>query len=191
MRVRVFSLLLALLTIPTFAFADAHKADFYGGGSGGTGGSIIGGFIAGVNWGTKCPWFDVVGPVASNQGGGHDEKALSQTVFHGGGRFTLTSMRKDREGHYLDKRYKPFGQILVGGVITNINDGSGDAIKDFSYTFGGGIDTFLHKPKQLHGREHSAGVGIRVQVDYVVRPGDHTNFTRVSAGVIYRILKEN
>jgi hypothetical protein len=37
------------------------------------------------------------------------------------------------------------------------------------------------------GRDHYFGVGVRVQLDYIIRPGDHTNFTRVSAGVVYRV----
>lgn len=200
MRVRLASLFLAILVVPAVAFAESHKADFYLGSSGGSGGSTIGGFIAGSNWGTPCPWFDVVGPVFSTQGGGHESKALSQTVFQGGARLTLSAMNRDRAAEaneapdkngnkkklYFDRGWKPFAQALVGGTIVNINDGSAKAIKDWSYTLGVGVDKFWHTMKR-DGRVHYFGAGVRVQVDYVIRPGDHTNFTRVSGGFVYRV----
>jgi hypothetical protein len=200
MRVRVTSLFLAVLLAPTVAFAESHKADLFGGGSGGTGGSKIGGYIVGVNWGTCVPWIDVVGPTVSTQYGGHDGKSLTQTAYHGGVRLTLTSMQRDRaaekaapstsQKYYVDKDVKPFVHFLVGGVYSNINDGSGQALKDWSVTIGGGVDKFFHKVS-LNGRDHVTGVGFRVQYDYVVRSGDSTNFHRVSAGVVWRILKEH
>lgn len=192
MRVRFYGLLVALLTIPTLAFAESHKADLFGGGSGGNGGSTIGGYLVGINWGTSVPWLDVVGPTVSTQYGGHDGKSLSQTAYHGGVRLTLTSMKKDPKDreHYLDVKCKPFVHVLVGGVYTNINDGSGKALKDVSWTFGGGFDKFWHT-RDMNGRAHTTGVGFRVQYDYIVRTGDHTNFNRVAAGVVWRILKEH
>lgn len=188
MRVRLASLLTAILLVPAAAYAESHKADLFGGGSGGNGGSTIGGWIAGINWGTACPWLDIVGPTASTQFGGHDGKSLSQIAYHGGARVTLTSMKTARDGHAVDQTIKPFVHVLVGGVYTNINDGSGQAFKDLSWTFGGGVDKFWHHTT-LNGRDHTSGVGFRVQYDYIVRNGDHTNFSRVSAGIVWRILK--
>ena len=189
----VTGLLFALALVPAVAYADSHKADLSGGGSGGTGGSALGGFIAGINWGTSLPWLDVVGPTVSQQYGSHDGKSLTQTAYHGGVRVTLSSMERDPQDrtHFLDKPYKPFVQVLIGGVYSNLNDGSGLALKDFSWDVGGGIDIFSHTAKGPDGRDHSAGLGFRVQYDYIVRTGDGANFHRVSAGVVWRILKEH
>ena len=89
MRVRFFSLLIALLTIPALAFAESHKADFFGGGSARQRRAArSAAYIAGRQLGYLLPWLDVVGPVASTQDGGHDGKALSQTAYHGGVRLT-------------------------------------------------------------------------------------------------------
>ena len=184
MRVRLTSLFLTILLIPAMAFAESHKADLFGGGSGGTGGSTIAGYLVGINWGTSNPWIDVVGPTVSTQYGGHDGKSLTQTAYHGGIRLTVRSKQ------HVDMEYKPFVHVLFGGVYTNINDGSGQALKDASWTFGGGVDKFFHKIT-VQGLDHMTGVGFRVQYDYIVRVGDHTNFHRVSAGVVWRILKDH
>ena len=85
----------------------------------------------------------------------------------------------------------PWGDPQIGGVYSNLNDGSGLALKDFSWDVGGGIDIFSHTAKGPDGRDHSAGLGFRVQYDYIVRTGDGANFHRVSAGVVWRILKEH
>ena len=199
MRSRLLGLLFALALVPTLAFADSHKADLFGGGSGGTGGSAIGGYIAGINWGTGLPCLDFVGPTASTQYGGHDGKSLTQTTYNAGVRWTLSSMERDvaadradrTKKHYVDKPYKPFVQVLYGGVYSNVNDGSGAAVKDQSWDFGGGIDIFSRTAKGPDGRDHYAGLGFRVQYDYIVRVGDSTNFHRVSAGLVWRILKEH
>ena len=175
MRVRFFSLLLALLTIPTLAFADFHKADFYGGGSGGTGGSAVGGVLGSINWGTQIRWFDAVLADVSWQHGSHEGKALNQVAIQAGGRFFMTSFNK------VDKPYKPFLHVLIGGVHTGQE--SKPWLHDMSITVGGGYEHFWKKEG-----DHYKGLGVRGQVDLVMRPGDSAKFWRYSGGIVYRDL---
>ena len=181
MRIRLTFLLLALLLVPGLAYADAHKMDYFLGGSGGDGGSGIGGAHASINWGTKIPWLDVVGPDFSVQFGGHQGKSLTQVAYQGGLHFTLTSMKKP----YKDMPVKPFAHFMAGGVYTN--DSTGKAFKDGAFSFGFGVEQFFKKDATQ--TDHFSGVGYRVQYDYIIRSGDRESFSRVSAGIVYRLLK--
>jgi hypothetical protein len=72
-----------------------------------------------------------------------------------------------------DQKKVPFVQVLVGGTHVKTN-GEGDA--DPALAVGGGFEYIVkNSPK---------GWGIRIQADYIVRPGDVS--PRLSAGLVKR-----
>jgi hypothetical protein len=208
MRVRFFSLLLALLSIPTLAFADFHKVDFSGGGSGGTGGSGVGGFAQSLSWGVKfdnkfirwtCSSCGIVLPDISVQFGGHhdpvtDQKTdldTTQVAYQAGFRWTPESLR-GRNGKYVDKPTKLFIQLLAGQVYTN--DGTAAPGRNGVITLGGGIQYFPRKEdrttKAGKVEPHCAGLGFQAEFDKIWR-SDREGFWRLSVGVVYRFLHPN
>lgn len=190
MRVRFCGLFIALLAIPTLAFADAHKADYYGGGSGGTGGSTVKGAALSLVFGAedflgeryRCLGITVAD--ASFQFGGHNGKDLQQTTLQFGARVTLTSLRKPPAN---DTRVKIFVQGAGGFAYTN--DGTDQSGSNGVGSVGGGIQVFAHKvpaPESTTAK-HYGGVGFQWQYDYIFRAG-RPGYWRTSAGVVIRAL---
>jgi hypothetical protein len=186
MRVRVTSLFLALLFIPALAFADAHKADYYTGGSGGTGGSTIKGFAQSLVFGVeRYRWLGLTAADASFQFGGHNGKDLTQTTLQFGARVTLTSFRKPPAN---DTRVKMFVQGAGGFAYTN--DSTDQSGSNGVGSLGGGIQVFAHKvpvPETQNRQSRYGGVGFQWQYDYIWRSG-RPGYWRTSAGVVIRFL---
>ena len=57
----------------------------------------------------------------------------------------------------------------------------------FAYHYCFGVEQFFKKDATQ--TDHFSGVGYRVQYDYIIRSGDRESFSRVSAGIVYRLLK--
>ena len=177
MRVRLSCVVLAMFLVPALAHADGHKADLFGGITFGDGGSTVTGVRQAVAFGTKVRWFSVVAADIDTRFGKHDGKALTQFVWHlGGARFTLNP----------DARCKVFAQVIGGAVYTN--DGTDAAGNNGSGAIGLGVEyAFGERAAEPPGPY--LGLGFRVQYDYITRAGTRENFSRVSAGFVYRIAK--
>ena len=187
MRGRLTALLLAtLLVLPTFAFADGHKADYFAGGSGGTGGSVVGGFAQSLFFGAEhacCPWLGIGAADGSVQFGGENGKDLTQLTLQWGGRVTLTSLKKPNP----DTQLKVFVQGAGGFAYTN--DGTDQSGKNGVGSFGGGIQWFAHQQPHPDGSKEMryGGLGLQAQVDYIWRT-EREGYVRVAGGVVYRFL---
>jgi len=203
MRVRVSSLFVAVLLVPTVAFADYPKVDFSGGGSGGTGGSGVGGFAQSLSWNFRkwftCPSCGFVIPDVSVQFGKHNISQtppqtiqVTQVAYQAGFRWTPTSLHH-REG-YEDSKTKVFIQVLAGGVYTNDGNAPTAPANNKVITLGGGVQHFFHKEDRTTkaGRvePHCSGIGIQAQFDKVWR-SEREGFWRLSGGVVYRFLHKN
>jgi len=198
MRVRVTPLFLAILFIPALAFADFHKVDFSGGGSGGTGGSSVFGFQQSLSWGVrKCPSCGIVLPDISVQFGTHEDPVThvktdeTQVAYQFGFRWTPTSLYGRNKDRHEDTPTKVFIQLLAGQAYTN--DGTAATGKNGVITLGAGIQRFLRKEDRTkNGRSepHCAGLGFQAEVDHIWR-NDREGFWRVSGGVVYRFLHPN
>jgi hypothetical protein len=187
MRVRVTFLFLAILFIPALAFADAHKADYYGGGSGGTGGSKVGGFVQSLVFGVeRCRWLGVTAADASVQFGGENGKDLTQFTYQFGARVTLTSFKTPPAN---DTKVKVF--VQGGGGWAYTNDGTDQSGANGVGSLGGGIQWFAHKlpvPGATNKSAHG-GIGVQAQLDYIWR-AERQGYWRASAGVVYRFLHQ-
>jgi hypothetical protein len=177
MRVRLSSLFVALVLVPTLSFADSHKADLYGGGSGGTGASSVGGVHGSIAWDLKdYPRFSVVVADFSTQFGSHQGKDLTQVSYLWGARVWL-----NRAG----SRNKAFVQVLGGGVY--YNDGTPASGAKPAIGFGGAYELGLGEPVKT-----STGTdcvwGIRGEVERI-KPRNRDAFTRVSGGVVFRFVR--
>jgi len=172
-----------MFLVPALAHADGHKADLFGGITFGDGGSTVTGVRQAVAFGTKVRWFDFVAADIDTRFGKHDGAALTQFAWHvAGGRFTLNP----------GARCTLFAQVIGGGVYTN--DGTNTARKNGSGAFGFGVEYAFgeratNPPGQPPKPQPYLGLGFRVQYDYITRAGAPENFSRVSAGFVYRIPK--
>jgi hypothetical protein len=174
MRIRLISLALGILLIPTIVSADDHRWDGYTGGSGGTGGSKLFGFhqAAAVALGQKGMRrkFAVVGDF-STQFGSNDGIPVTQFAYMTGVR-VMASRRTDK--------FKASGHVLFGGVYQN--DGLPDA-NDGAVAVGFGVEYIPDPTNPLLKKS----IGVRAQVDQVFRMSDvRTDFWRASVGVIVR-----
>ena len=188
MRGRLTALLLAtLLVLPTFAFADGHKADYFAGGSGGTGGSVVGGFAQSLFFGAEhacCPWLGIGAADGSVQFGGENGKDLTQLTLQFGARVTLTSLKDPNP----DTQLKVF--VQGGGGFAYTNDGTDQSGSNGVGSIGGGVQWFFHKvqvPDGTPGEMLYGGIGLQAQVDYIWR-ADRDGYWRVAGGVVYRFL---
>ena len=186
MRGRLTALLLAtLLVLPTFAFADGHKADYFAGGSGGTGGSKLGGIAQSLVFGfgrERVPWLGITAADASFQFGGENGRDLTQLTLQWGARVTLTSLKK-LAPDAADTRVKVFVQGAGGFAYTN--DGTDQSGSNGVGSFGGGIQWFAKTLRP--GENRYAGLGFQAQADYIWR-ADRDGYWRVAGGVVYRFL---
>jgi len=188
MRGRLTVLLLLTLLIvvcPASAFADGHKADYFAGGSGGTGGSKLGGvaqslvFAFGRN---RVPWLGITAADASMQFGEENGRDLMQLTLQFGARVTLTSLKKPNP----DTQVKVFVQGAGGFAYTN--DGTDQSGSNGVGSFGGGIQWFAEKHDHPDGGEKRyGGLGLQAQADYIWR-ADRDGYWRVAGGVVYRFL---
>ena len=179
MRVRFFSLLIALLTIPTLAFADSHKADFTGGYADGTGGSRLKGvqFAAALHEPATLPHRLTWLVDYSHRSGTDNGQSVKQDAWLFGARAMLTPPAC---------KLKFFAEGILGSV--NTNDGVTSGYK----TAGGigfGAEFFPTKavPTQ-RGHDTQEHVGLRLQVDHVWR-SERGDFTRVTIGLVYRWIE--
>jgi hypothetical protein len=101
--------------------------------------------------------------------GSHDGNDLTRTTYLFGGRW----MFDQNDGR---QRHLPFVQGLIGGIHDSASVGS----NAFAGELGGGWEYFPH------GIDRTAGVAVRIQVDYIFAINDKA-FTRVTGGVVYRI----
>jgi hypothetical protein len=177
MRIRISSLLLALLFVPSLAHADGHKADFYSGFLFGDGGSRLSGFHQSLGIGLRnAPRVTIIAPDLSVRFGGHEGKDLTEVGFQFGMRVHVTS---------LAPANKFFVSVVGGGVYTN--DGTTEAGTNGAGAIGFGYEYFKRRGEVSKERPNPphVGLGFRAQIDYVMREG-RESFTRVSAGVVYR-----
>ena len=186
-------LLVTLLIFPAAAFADGHKADFFGGGSGGTGGSKLGGITQSLVFGLgregclwmkdkNCPWLGITANDLSVQFGGENGKELTQMTLQWGGRATLTSFKVPNP----DTPIKVFVQGALGLAYTN--DGTEQSGTNFVGSVGGGIQWFPNKLPHPDGKgEMRGGFGLQAQADYIFRT-TRSGYWRGAAGVVYRFL---
>jgi len=185
MRGRLTALVVTLLLVPALALADGHKADYFSGASGGTGGSKLAGFTQSLVFGVaNCRWLNVTAADASVQFGGENGKDLTQVTYQAGVRVTLTSF-KDSPAN--DTQLKVFVQGAGGFAYTN--DGTSESGSNGVGSLGAGIQWFVGKvpvpgaPKE----EQYGGIGLQAQVDYIWR-SERSGYVRASAGVVYRFL---
>ena len=193
MRVRLTSLFLTMLLVPAVASAESHKADYYTGVSGGTGGSSVKGLAQSLVFGCeKCGerwrWLGFTAADGSFQFGGHEGKDLTQATVQFGARVTVTSLRKPPQN---DTRVKLFVQGAGGFAYTN--DGTDQSGTNGVGSFGFGAQVFLHKQPVMSqsgtptNKSHWGGLGFQWQYDYIwrtTRPG----YWRTSGGVVIRFL---
>jgi hypothetical protein len=174
MRLRLSGLVLAIVLVPTLANADDHRADWYGGFSGGGGGSKLFGFHESLGIGfpqTKAENLSIVGDLSVHFGSSDAGTDVTQVAFMGGARYTFA---KD------NSRHKPSAHFLAGTVYSN-DGGSGG--KNGAIAVGGTYEFLLKR-----GAAPMSGWGIRFQIDYFNR-ADRSNFTRISSGIVYRFVK--
>lgn len=182
-------LLVTLLIFPAAALADGHKADYFAGGSGGTGGSKLGGVAQSLVFAfgrERCPWLGLTAADASVQFGGENGKHLTQLTLQWGARVTLTSLKKP-DPKTPDTQVKVFVQGAGGFAYTN--DGTDQSGSNGVGSFGGGIQWFAEKGPHPDGsnEERYGGLGLQAQADYIFR-ADRDGYWRVAGGVVYRFL---
>jgi hypothetical protein len=191
MRTRLTCLLLGILGVPTFAFADFHKVDFYDGGSLGNGASTLFGIHTsiGLREPAKLPrrltW---VIPDLSVQIGSHDGTPVTQFASLFGARILATS---------YGKNCGLFGQVLAGNVYQN--DSVSTDHNNGALSFGVGFEAFKGAAQKVEVQEKDQkktveshyGWGFRADFDYITRSGDRKDFWRASAGIVYRFARRH
>ena len=175
---RRFCPVLLVLLIPASAQAHFHKANAYAGISIVSGSTLVG--VHGTvdfpvptgpppdpapKDGRRLKDLSLVADLSTHWG----SDDASQVNFMGGVRYTFATRP--------DQRSLPFVQVLLGGSRTS-RTGLSDT--DPSLAVGAGIEHMLTD-------DLDAGWGVRVQLDYIVRPGDVA--PRFSAGVVKRIAR--
>jgi len=175
MRILRFCLALGILLAPASAFADDHRMDLYGGVSGGNGASKLVGYyqalaIAFHGSNPKLNRLSIVNDV-SVQFAEHDTGKVSQVVYMVGARYTFSRPPDSN---------KISAHFTLG---TEYSNASGVGGNDGVYAVGVGYE-FIPNPQSTKLLD---GVGVRMQVDRIVRPGgENKDFWRVSGGLIYR-----
>jgi hypothetical protein len=174
MRIPFSAFLCALLLSPAVARADDHRADWYGGFSGGSGASKLAGFynafaIPLPSQNPRLHRMSLLTDV-SVQFGKHDGQSVSQVVYMAGAKYTFARR---------EQKNKVSAHILGGTEYYNT---AGNASNTGVLAFGVGYE-FIPAPTSSNLLD---GLGVRVQVDSVFRSGDRENFWRVSGGLIYR-----
>jgi hypothetical protein len=176
MRVRLLLLAFMVILVPNQARADDHRADLYGGFSGGGGGSALYGFHQALALTSPQPGskdLSFVVPDLSVHFGSHDGSDVTQVALMFGGRLTPV---KENWRHTVSV------QVLVGTVYTN-EGGAGDA--DWAMSFGG-----LYELPLTTRSTPYYGWAFRAQIDYINRFSDtRDDLPRLSAGLSYRFAK--
>lgn len=175
MRIPRWLVLVAVL-VPGTAQADDHRADLYAG-FGYANASHLWGLHESYAWTLKdreplANDISILGDVSLHFGS-HAGNTVTRVTYLVGPRWTIPIKGRDQ--------HKLLAHAMVGGVHSNPEADK----KDWALAFGGGWEYILHPPAD----NSSEGLGVRFQVDYVVRVGDNENFPRVSGGLIYRFKK--
>ena len=148
----------------------------------------------------ECDCFSLNGgsfSIAQPLGSGHLAAVFDAAVVHGSGisssgyDLTLSSFTAGlRYRPFLQPRWNPFGQILLGAanasgtLVEGNSPAASDSTLNFASVVGGGLDY------RLHGRW-----SLRViEGDYLLtrssnRINDHQNNLRLGAGIVYRFGK--
>lgn len=175
MRLHPLLMALIILALPGLAFADDHKADGYGGGSGSRG-SFLGGFEAAYTRIFSDGDFGFVANVSVHFGE-HEGEDIARTTLLGGLQWTLPEPggREGSQSPQSRNQYTFALQMLVGAVFTDTGDGTVPAV-----ALGGQYDYIFNRD------DPTRGWGVRARADYVFTDGSD-NFPRVSFGLVYRI----
>jgi outer membrane immunogenic protein len=148
----------------------------------------------------QCDCFSLNGgsvSIAQPLGSGHLAAAFDASVVHGSGissshyDLTLTSIMSGlRYRPFLQPRWNPFGQVLIGvanasGTLVEGNTpAANDSTLNFASVVGGGLDYRLHGRWSLR----------LIDADYLLtrtsnRVNDHQNNLRLGAGIVIRLGK--
>jgi hypothetical protein len=176
MRIPRWLVLVAVL-VPATAQADDHRADLYAG-FGYANASHLWGLHEAYAWTLKDSGglandISILGDVSLHFGS-HGGNTVTRVTYLVGPRWTIPTP---------EPHHKLLAHALIGGVHSNPEADT----KDWAVAFGGGWEYILRPATSP--KESSEGLGVRFQVDYVIRVGDNENFPRVSGGLIYRFKK--
>src|SRR5262245_26712723 len=180
MRIRFACLVLGVFLMPSAVLADSHFADYYGGFSGGGGGSTLYGVHQSFFKEFVKPSLRLVGVGAdfSVQFGSRDNKNETQVIFMAGPRYT--ALAHDR--HVVNVEY------LIGTAFTANGLDSGNQFLPWSA--GASYDVVVSgETVDVNGRKTYTGWTLRTQVNYIHRKGVEENLTRASVGLAYRFHK--
>jgi hypothetical protein len=183
MRIRRSWLVLGILLVSTTARADDHRADWFGGLSGGRGSTLVG-VHQSYALTLGMPDFSVVVADFAVQFGSHNGSDVTQVPYMAGLRANF--WKPDHKKHLF------FAQVLGGGLYRNsgVTSGNGGAKSgnDGAIALGVGWE-FLPARQESGGQTIGDTWGIRVGFDYIFSIGEFDNAPRLSVGVVYRFTK--